>query len=209
MRDIAGMDIISPHLYTYAGEFDIDKETFDNIINWKSFGKPVIIGEYGNAVVNWDETSDLRNRLSTWSAFFAEGSIIFWNSSFIKNYSNPGASNSYLGPTTRSYIKVLTDFTKEVPADARITNISVNKPNLVRASALSSSSAYFAHLHAFTNHTNETPGITVTVDLRRNGRATWIEPSTGRILGSVRVSAGPQTLQVPAFLIDAALKVSN
>jgi len=208
VRDIAALDITSPHFYTSASQFDVDRETYDNIINWKSFGKPVIIGEYGNVVVNWDATSDLRNRLSTWSAFFAEGSIIFWNSSFIKNYSNPNSvANSYLGPTTRSYIKVLTDFTEQVPADARITNISVNKPNLVRASALSSSDAYFAYLHAFTNHTSATGHITVTINIPQSGTATWINPSTGAVLGTQSVSAGIQILNAPSFLIDAALKI--
>jgi len=208
VRDIAGMDITSPHFYTYAGEFDIDRETYNNIINWKSFGKPVIIGEYGNAVVNWDATSDLRNRLSTWSAFFAEGSIIFWNSSFIKNYSSPnGNSNAYLGVTTRGYIKVLTDFTGQVPADARIVNITVNNPNLVRASALSSSDGYFAYLHAYTNHTTPTSNITVNINVPQSGIATWINPSTGAVLGTQNVSAGIQTLNVPSFLIDVALKI--
>lgn len=209
VRDFTAMDVTSPHFYTFAGEFDIDKEMSDNIIYWKRFGKPVIIGEYGNQLVNWDATSDLRNRLSTWSAFFAEGAIIFWNSSFIKNYSKPGSSNSYLGEVTRSFIKVLTDFTKEVPSDARIARIEVNKPNLVRASALSSSVAYFAYLHAFTNHQSQTSGISLTIEPQFAGTATWIEPATGRVLATGKVSAGRQTLTVPPFLIDAALKVSS
>jgi hypothetical protein len=208
VRNIAGMDITSPHFYTYAGEFDIDRETYTNIINWKSFGKPVIIGEYGNAVVNWDATSDLRNRLTTWSAFFAEGSIVFWNSSFIMNYSNPNSvANAYLGPTTRGYIRVLTDYTGQVPADARIANITVSNPNSVRASALSSSSGYFAYLHAYTNHTSATGGVTVTITVPQSGTATWINPSTGAVLGTQSVSAGIKTLNVPSFLIDVALKI--
>jgi len=211
VRDIAEMNITSPHFYTSASEFDVDRETYDNIINWKSFGKPVIIGEYGNVVVNWDATSDLRNRLSTWSAFFAEGSIVFWNSSFIKNFSNPNSvANAYLGVTTRSFIKVLTDFTGQVPADARITKIEVNKPNLVRAYGLNSSSAYFAYLHAFTNHQNKTNRISIIIEPQTAGYATWIEPATGRVLATGgSVSAGRQTLTVPPFLIDVALKVSS
>jgi hypothetical protein len=208
VRDIAALDITSPHFYTSANQFDVDRETYDNIINWKSFGKPVIIGEYGNVVVNWDVTSDLRNRLATWSAFFAEGSIIFWNTSFIMNYSNPNSvANAYLGPTTRGYIRVLTDYTGQVPADARIANITVSNPNSVRASALSSSSGYFAYLHAYTNHTSATGGVTVTITVPQSGTATWINPSTGAVLGTQSVSAGVQTLNVPSFLIDAALKI--
>ncbi len=210
VRDIAGMDITSPHFYTYADEFKIEKETFDNIINWKRFGEPVIISEYGYGVINWDATSDLRNRLVTWSAFFAEGSIIFWNTSSVKGYSDPNTvANAYLGEVTRSYIKVLTDFTKEVPSDARITKIEVNKPNLVRAYGLNSSSAYFAYLHAFTNHQSQTNGISITIEPKTAGYATWIETATGRVLTTRKVSAGRQTLIMPPFLIDVALKVSS
>jgi len=206
-RNIAGMDIISPHLYSYAGEFDIDRETYDKIINWKMQGKPIIIGEYGYALVNYDATTDLKARLATWSAFFAEGSIVFWNTSVYKGYSSIGSSNAYLGPTTRSYIKLLTDFTKDVPQDAQIANIVVNNPSLVRAFALGSSSKYFAYIHAYTNHTTPTSGITVTINVQRAGTATWINPSTGAVLGTQSVSAGVQTLNVPSFLIDVALKI--
>ncbi len=210
VRDISVMNITSPHFYTYADEFQVEKETFDNIINWKRFGKPVIIGEYGNARINWDQTTDLKNRLATWLAFFAEGSIIFWNSSSVKGYSNPNiASAAYLGEVTRGYIKVLTDFTKEVPRDARLAKIEVNKPNLVRVYGLSSSSAYFAYLHAFTNHQSQTNDVKITIDPQTVSYATWVEPATGRVLATDKVSAGRQTLTVPPFLIDVALKISR
>ena len=210
VRDIAAMDITSPHFYTYADEFKIEKETYDNIIDWKRFGKPVIIGEYGYAIVNWDETTDLRNRLATWAAFFAEGSIVFWNTSSAKGYSNPNSvANAYLGEITRSFIKVLTDFTKEVPPDARIAKIEVNQPNLVRAYGLNSSSAYFAYLHAFTNHKNLTNGVSITIKPQAGGTATWIDPSSGKVLDTSKVSVATQTLTVPPFLIDVALKISD
>ncbi len=107
------------------------------------------------------------------------------------------------------FIKVLSDFTKQVPGDALIANISVNKPASVRAFALSSGNGYFAYLHAFTNHQSQTSGISIIIEPKTAGYATWIEPATGRILATGKVSAGHQTLIVPPFLIDVALRVNS
>jgi len=115
----------------------------------------------------------------------------------------------YLGVEERGYVKVLQDFTKAVDADASMINIEVNKPSSVRGFALNSRSGFFAYLHAFTNHQSKTTDITVNVNLQKSGTATWIEPATGRILVADKVSAGRQTLTVPPFLIDVALKVSD
>ena len=85
--------------------------------------------------------------------------------------------------------------------------VPVSDPARVRAYALSSPTMYVAFLHAYTDHTNPTTGVTLTIDTRAAGTATWIEPATGRVLGSQPVTVGRQTLTVPAFVIDAALKV--
>jgi hypothetical protein len=52
-------------------------------------------------------------------------------------------------------------------------------------------------------------GARVVVDPARAGNATWIDPATGRTLASSRVRAGRQTLRVPPFTTDVALKVAR
>ncbi len=106
-------------------------------------------------------------------------------------------------------LQSISDFAKQVPGDAFIANPLVNKPTSVRVFALSSGNGYFAYLHAFTNHQSQTSGITITIDTKNAGYATWIEPATGRVLATGKVFVGRQTLTVPPFLIDVALKISS
>lgn len=47
---------------------------------------------------------------------------------------------------------------------------------------LTSPTTYVAYLHAYTDHTSPTSGISVTVDLLAGGTATWISPATGTAL---------------------------
>jgi len=211
------IEISSPHWYEKESEFESDRITWDRFTRstaqhegsyWKAAKKPVIVGEQGNQVQNWDDRSALRMRLRSWTTFFAEGALIFWNASGAKDYRNPGAANIYLGPEERGYIKVLQEFTHGFDPSAVIVAVTVSDPGRVRAYALGSATTYAAYLHAYTDHTGLTTGIDVTIESRAGGTATWIEPATGRVLDSKTVSAGRQTLAVPAFVTDIALKVN-
>ena len=210
LHDIPAIELVSPHLYQKDdSEFSFDQDFIEYVTPLKKWGKPILIGEYGLRSANWSLISALQLRLVTWSAFFNEVGLCFWNTSWDKNLKTEGASNIYLGKQERSFIKVLSSFTKEVASDAKIAAITVNKPTLVRSSALTSKIGYFAYLHAFTNHQSQTSGISITIESQFDGTATWIEPATGRILATGKVLAGRQTIIVPAFLTDVALKVSN
>ena len=146
-------------------------------------------------------------RLRTWTAFFAEGTLIFCNSTFAKDYKNAGAANIYLGPEERGYLKALQDFTRDFDPRAAIADVKVSSPTLVRGYALRGPNAYAAYIHAYTDHKNPTTGISITIEPQSGGTATWISPATGQVLGRQRVSAGSQNLQVPAFTTDIALKI--
>ncbi|MGI8586280.1 MAG: DUF5060 domain-containing protein [Chloroflexia bacterium] len=206
--DLSAIDINSPHWYQKESEFDSDVVTWQNFNGWKGHNKPVIVGEQGNAEQNWDERSALRMRLRSWTAFFAEGVLIFWNASFAKDYRNPGAADIYLGPEERGYLRVLQGFTNNFDPQAVTAAVELNRPDLVRGYALSAPTTYAAYLHSYTNHRTATVGIKVTVELRAAGKARWIEPATGRVLGTACVGSGHQTLLVPDFVTDIALKVN-
>jgi hypothetical protein len=206
-RLVSGMDILSPHRYTDATEFSVDLEMANNLSLWKQYNKPVIIGEYGWRYINYDSTTDTKARLSLWSALFNEGSLIFWNTSYATDYAVEGASNAYLGSVARSYVRVLANFMVAIPKNAEIVTVNTNSPNSIRRFGLTSTEKYFVYLHAFTNHTTPTSNITVTINVPTTGTATWINPSTGSVLGTQSVLAGVRTLNVPSFLIDVALKI--
>jgi len=206
VHDIPALDFTSPHLYenTYPGnEFIADLIIVNRILDddKKTFNKPIQYGEWGNYGQNDDPLSSLRMRITTWTAFFNEASLIFWNTT------DPGYfANIYLGPEERAYIQVYQSYVRDFPA-AQPTTITINNPSLVRGYATSSPEIFGAYLHAYTNHTTATSGISVTINVPRAGTATWTNPSTGAVLGTQSVSAGTQTLNVPPFLIDAALKI--
>jgi hypothetical protein len=205
--DLGVIEVTSPHWYQKENEFASDTVTADQIDHWRHFGKPIIFGEQGNSEANWDKRSALRMRLRAWTAFFKEGALIFWNSSGAKGLQGGYASNIYLGPQERAYLKVLGDFTAGFDARARLTAPTVSNPALVRGYALRSPTSYVAYLHAYTNHSSAATGVSVMVDVPANGTAKWIDPSTGTVLGTQAVSAGAQTLSAPAFTTDVALKI--
>lgn len=214
-----GLDVIevnSPHWYETESEFESDRITWDRFTRlagphggspWKTANKPAIVGEQGNSGQNWDDRSALRMRLRSWTAFFSGGALIFWNSSGAKDYRNAAAA-IYLGPEARGYLKVLQDFTRSFDPSAVVANIEVSDPGRVRAYGLSSPTTAAAYLHAYTGHVNPTAGVTVTVDVRAAGTATWIEPATGRVLGCQPVPVRRRDLVVPSFITDIALKIS-
>lgn len=202
------IDIAGPHWYQHEGDFESDKVTVQQIVEWKPYGKPIIFGEQGNSDQNWDPTSALRMRIRSWTAFFNEASLIFWNSSFVKDYRGNIASNIYLGPEERGYLKVLQNFTQGFDPEARITRVSVSAPDRVRAYALQAPTTYAAYLHAYTDHTHPTHGIQITIQIKAAGIAHWIAPASGAELGSQTIEAGTQQLSVPDFITDVALKIT-
>lgn len=153
VHDIPALDFTSPHLYevTYAGnDFIADTIIVNRILEdgKKTFNKPIQYGEWGNYGLNNDPLSSLRMRLTAWTAFFNEASLIFWNTT------DPGyIANIYLGPEERGYIQVFQSYIKDFPA-AQPSVITVNNPNLVRGYAVSSPKIFGAYLHAHTNHTD-------------------------------------------------------
>lgn len=208
--DIAEIDICSPHLYKRENEFDSDSVTRDAFQAWKDIwkvGKPVIFGEQGNSVANWDTRSALRMRLRVWTAFFVEGSLIFWNTSSNKDYRRGSAANIYLGPEERGYTKVLQDFTRGFDPRAQMVKVEPAPKTKVRGYALSGPVGYALYLHNYLDHTKKTPGVTVTIAPQFAGTATWIDPSIGASLGSLKLRAGEQTVNVPKFITDIALKI--
>jgi hypothetical protein len=204
--DLPAIDVNSPHWYEREAESESDARTWSLISAWKSAGKPVIVGEQGNSGQNWDERSAVRMRLRAWTAFFAEGTLIFWNTSTTKDYGS-AAANIYLGSQERRYLHVLGGFTRGFPRRARIVRASVEGPPPLRGYALSSASEFAAYLHASQGASSRTSPARLQLKATHNGTATWIDPATGRVLARAGIRAGTRVLTVPPFAVDVALKV--
>ena len=198
--------IVSPHRYSNEDELTSDY-SINNWANYKGWGKPVILGEQGNADINWLPDSALRMRIRDWTAFFKEVSVIFWDTTYATNgMINPGGvGNIYLGPEERQYNHIMMWFVKTVlKSDSAITTVTVSNSNLMRAYGLSSSDGFAAYIHHYADHVNTVSGQTITINIPRAGQGYWIEPATGKLLGTTQVTAGPNTLTIPDFVIDIA-----
>ena len=211
--ELSVIDITAPHWYQFESEFESDKITASRIQASLGHGqrKPVVYGEQGNSVQNWDQRSAVRMRLRSWSAFFNEGILIFWNTSGFKNYRSPVAANIYIGPDERGFVKVLQDFTAGVSPLVRVAPVQVSQTSTVRGYALSSPTSFMAYLTNFRDHTNPTSDVSISFNSPVRGTAVWVDPSTGGVIGSatVPVTVGANTLQVPAFVTDIALKLAK
>jgi hypothetical protein len=204
--DLAVIDVNAPHWYEKEAEEESDSRTWSLFAGWKAAGKPVIVGEQGNSGQNWDEHSALRMRLRAWTAFFAEGTLIFWNTSRTKSYRSV-AANIYLGPEERRYLRVLQRFTRGFDPRARIVQVRVSGPPGLRGYGLGGPRDYAVYLHASQGHGSITRSARLTIPATVRGIATWIDPASGQTLARRGVRRGTQDLAVPAFRTDIALKI--
>lgn len=199
----------SDHWYQTEPELDSDRVAWQRLRNEQArrYGKPTLVDEQGNAGHNWDPTSAVRMRLRAWTAFFAEATLVFWNTSAVKDYVADTA-NIYLGPQERGYIRVLSRYMRGFDPKARVVTATVRGGPGLRAYALRGPREYGLYLVDGASHSTEASGARVVVAPAHAGRAVWIDPADGHTLASRRVTAGRQTLAVPPFTTDVALRIS-
>jgi hypothetical protein len=208
--ELPGIDFGSDHWYQTEGDLDSDLVTWQRLRSEaaRRYGKPTLVDEQGNSGHNWDPTSGVRMRLRAWAAFFAEATLVFWNTSGTKDYT-ANAGNVYIGPQERGYIRVLASYLRGFDPRARVVSTAITGATGLRAYALGGPREYALYLVDGASHTQTVTGAKVAVDPARPGRATWIDPSTGRTLASAKAAAGRQTLTVPPFVTDVALKIAS
>lgn len=222
--DLDAIDLNTPHWYGAGStEFNSDKLTSDIIAGLKSKyavtgKKPILFGEMGNSLCNWDATSGLRWRLKIWTAFFEEAILVPWETSYIKNYCPSDntcpkdnltntAANLYIGPEERGYVRKLQDFVADVSADIQRIDILPAADSGIRDYGLKSNNMILGYFHHFTNHTNAV-NKTFTLTMPFSGAGKWIDPATGSDLGTFSVVSGAQSLTTPNFVVDIALKIT-
>ena len=216
--NLPAIDINAPHWYESENELSSDLRLQQLASKWKQFGKPVIAGEQGNVGMNWDPRSGVRMRIRAWTALFQEISLVFWNTSWSKQGMHRGrytpgvASNIYLGPEERGYVRVLQDFARRFDADVRIAPVSFTSPTPARAYGLLSKHAAGVYLHHAADDTTSVENAEFSFDFSPFGRqpliGKWIDPATGAVVSRVNVQPGLAKLQVPRFKVDLALSVS-
>lgn len=216
--DLPVIDVNTPHWYESENELSSDLRWWQLAGRWKQWGKPVIVGEQGNAGMNWDPRSAVRMRIRAWTSLFQEISLVFWNTSDSKaamfggHYSPGTGANIYLGPEERSYVRVLQDFASRLDSGVRIVPVSFTSITAARAYGLLSKNTAAIYLQHAANHSAPLMGAQVTFDFSPLGarRLTgeWIDPATGLVVSRAELPPGMAKLQVPPFQVDLALLVT-
>ncbi len=211
---LPAIDIDAPHWYESENELQSDLRVQEHATRWKQAGKPVIVGEQGNSGMNWDPTSGVRMRIRSWTALFEEITLVFWNTSWSKwgmhggQYTPGDASNIYIGPEERGYVRVLTRFASQLEPGVRMATVHVSSTE-VRAYGLRSQNRFAAYLVHANDHRTVANHIAIAVPASLSGArwvGEWIDPATGAELSSQQVP-DTGTLEAPPFQIDLALLV--
>lgn len=206
--DLPGIDFGSDHWYETEPDLDTDQLAWSHLRGEQArrFAKPTLVDEQGNSGHNWDPTSAVRMRLRAWVAFFAEATLVFWNTSATKDYAS-STGNIYLGPEERGYIRVLASYMRGFDPRASVVSASVSGSVGLRVYALRGPKEYGLYLVDGASHSTQVTGARVIVSPAQAGRAVWVDPATGRVLAASRIPAGRQALAVPPFTTDVALKI--
>jgi hypothetical protein len=209
--DLPQIEINSPHWYQSENELQSDSVTVDQIALDKFMPnaqqEPLIYGEQGNNFQNWDPGSALRMRIRSWTAFFSEATLIFWNTSGMTDYTSIGSANIYLGPVERGYIRALQNFTSAPGADVVKTLLQPIDSANIHGYGLEGAKGIYGYFHHFTSHTTSISS-TIDVNVPWDGVATWTDPATGTTIQSQNVSIGHVTLTMPSFMVDLALAIT-
>ena len=203
---LPAIDIDSPHWYEKESELRSDLRTVDRLSVEKPYNKPVIFGEQGNAIANWDTLSAERMRIRSWTAFFAEGMFIFWNTTYIKNYYQPVSANIYLGPQERGYIRALQNYTATADSGIRPISFFVSNSHQVRSYGLKSSKIIMGYFHHYTSHTNYVT-TSFTYRMHQPGTLYWLNPADNTVIDSAKLAYGTQKITSPQFNIDVAMLI--
>ncbi len=197
--------LISPHWYQSELDSESDLATVAQIDKFKTYQKPVIFGEQGNQIKNWDETSADRMRVRIWTAFFNQASLIFWNQSNDRNFYNPTYQNSnlFLGEVERGYAGTFLQLTKDLALDLQPTKGETQ--GTVRSYQLQNQSTVLTYF--FNSAVAEKKNILTTNTLNTSARYEWFDTRTGELLSSGEVERNA-AISSPLFSVDIFLKVT-
>ncbi len=211
-----GIEINAPHWYQRENELDSDKITASRAANWKKHNKPVVVGEQGNHVDRkkrplgvggvWDDRSAVRMRIRNWTALFNEIAFIFWNTSYARD---GHFMNIWLGPEERQYVRAMQDFAYRLDKNVAMVDVKVSDPHTARAYGLASKTRAGVYIHHFSNHEKPLANLKITIDVPKSAKGYWYDPATARILKTIDLDGGKQTLNVCDFVVDIALLITR
>ncbi len=209
LADQSPFDITSPHDYESAHNLHVDRNIANTVAAMKKqyANKPVLYGECGNnSPVGGHDP--LRYRLMIWTAFFNEGGLLFWNGAGKSAFQVQGIANQYIGAEERSSAKSLSDFSSDFDASARPAAAALAPAREMRGYALASGVDVALYIVHAASQNAPLSGASVRLTVPADGmHGEWVDPGSGAVLQSFAVGMGEQTLAIPTFTADIALRL--
>lgn len=198
--------LIAPHWYQSENDNESDLATITQINKFSEYKKPVVFGEHGNQERNWDPSSAHRMRVRTWTAFFHQAGLVFWNQSSTKDYYNPTFQNSniYLGEEERNYQSVFLQLTQGLPVSL-VPQPDPPRGSGIRPYALKNETLLLYYI--FNSNVEENSTTVITNTLAGRAKAEWFDTKTGELLRAEEVDP-EATLTSPPFTRDIFVKLS-
>ncbi len=203
--DLPQINITSVHWYHNEPLGETDSALITKIGQFTQWQKPIVFSEEGNKYVNWDETSAVRMRVRVWTSFFNDASLIFWNVSGTKKFTSTKNANIYIGPDERRYIKVFQNTINSLSSDYQSTMLLMDNTG-THYYAVTSDSQLLAYFFHYADPSQETSAH-VSLYFTKEGVGQFINPENGDVLNSVKIAAGWNTVTIPSFACDIALKI--
>ncbi len=207
-------EVVCPHEYLSIPAHEADGHLLNEFARLKGYGKPVQYTEFGNKSTFSNDDPE-KWRVVLWTCWTREVGMLFWSMSGIRTKPNPSAAsgnaNMYFGAETRRHCRILNEFVKDVPVEAKpIVFINPNHDRNVRAGGVGNGEVFVLYVHHYTSHDATVNPLPLRAWTGR-GRflITWIDPATGDVLREYESGTMEETMQisVPPVKVDAACKL--
>jgi hypothetical protein len=206
-NNLGQFDVWTFHAYYSAATLGLSEN------GTSGHGMPVFDEECGNSGP-FGSYDPRRYRILGWTGFFKQTSMLFWGYGggglpYQTSFTPGGISNESIGWEEQLETKILLDFTSGLDPAAVPVGVTLSPVNQMQSFALSSSidlGLYITHGLETLNSIVTNATVTLTVPTN-NMQGQWIDPSTGTLLKTITLNAGSQTLPVPAFETDIALRL--
>jgi hypothetical protein len=209
LADQSPFDITSPHGYYRVQNLSVDDVIRGVVAAMKKRypNKPVLYGECGNSAPVGGH-DPLRYRLMIWTAFFNEGGLIFWNGAGKSAFQYGGIANQYFGAEERSAAKILSDFSSDFDPLAGPARVTLAPAKEMRGYALASGVDFGLYIVHPASQNAPLSGASVRLTVPADGmHGEWVDPGSGAVLQSFEAGPGDQTLGIPTFTADIALRL--
>ena len=209
-------DVVCPHEYTSIPANQVDRHLVNEFVRLKAYCKPVQYTEFGNKPVFSNDDPE-KWRVVLWTCWTREVGMLFWSMSGIRTKprlnAKSGNANMYFGAETRKHCRILNQFIKDVPVDAKpIFFLNTNHNREVLVGGVGNGDIFVFYVHHTTSHETTANPLPVTLWTGKGRfKVTWIDPATGDI--TRQQEAGTQdmmlALSVPPLRVDAACKLER